>query len=96
MEKKGVDMHRVEKLRAEVSLWGIQQINKGKKFRKRQKQNVKSVMQHVALHRRRKRDEEAKSMTDTPHSTREDVAQWKRDILLGRKRLAESVAGVIE
>lgn len=57
---------------------------------------MKSVLQRVTLHRRKKRNEKAKSGTDRLHSKREDVAQWKRDILLGRNRLAESVAGVMK
>lgn len=57
---------------------------------------MKSVLQRVTLHRRKKWDEKAKSGTDGVHSTREDMAQWKRDILLGRNCIAESVAGVMK
>lgn len=57
---------------------------------------MKSVLHRVTLHRRKKRNEKAKCGTDRLHSKREDVAQWKQDILLGRNRLAESVAGVMK
>lgn len=57
---------------------------------------MKSVLQRVTLHRRKKKDEKAKSGTDGLHSTRKDMAQWKRDILLGRDCIAESVVGAMK
>ncbi|KAL5534268.1 hypothetical protein ACEPAG_730 [Sanghuangporus baumii] len=85
LDERNVDLHRAEISRAELALWGIEHI---KKFEKKKGEAQKRVK------------EKAKIVVDelTPsgeHGAGNSDSQWRRDILLGRKKSPGATGGDI-
>ncbi|KAL5535494.1 hypothetical protein ACEPAF_3588 [Sanghuangporus sanghuang] len=83
LEERNVDLHRAEISRAELALWGIEHV---KKFEKKKGEAQKRAK------------EKAKIVVDelTPsgeHGVWKTESQWRRDILLGRKKLPGATGG---
>ncbi|KAL5495294.1 hypothetical protein ACEPAI_757 [Sanghuangporus weigelae] len=83
LDERNVDLHRAEISRAELALWGIEHV---KKFEKKKGEAQKRAK------------EKAKIVVDelTPsgeHGVWNTDSQWRRDILLGRKKSSGATGG---
>ncbi|KAL5518972.1 hypothetical protein ACEPAH_655 [Sanghuangporus vaninii] len=83
LEERNVDLHRAEISRAELALWGIEHV---KKFEKKKGETQKRAK------------EKAKIVVDelTPsgeHGVGNTESQWRKDILLGRKKVPGTTGG---